>query len=107
MGISGISIRYANFTVRPACPVYDKNTGELWWELRRWHPLVQKLLVNSGSDRREGHAPAGKMKLNPVLLNASEMMRLLHFCVDLFILLPCLPFIYYVEALTFPGCQAD
>lgn len=34
-------------------------------------------------------------------------MRLLHSCVDLFILSPCLPFIYYVGALTFPGCQAD
>lgn len=37
----------------------------------QWHPLAQKLLVNSGSDRREGHAPAGKMKLNPVSLHAS------------------------------------
>lgn len=73
----------------------------------RWHHLAEKLLVNSGSDRREGHALAGKMKLNPVSPNASEMMRLLHFCVDLFILSPCLPFIYHVEALTFTGCQAD
>lgn len=35
---------------------------------------AQKLLVNGGSDRRESHAPAGKMKLNPVPPNASEMM---------------------------------
>lgn len=34
-------------------------------------------------------------------------MRLLHFWVDLFILSPCPPFIYYEEVLTFPGYQAD
>lgn len=56
-----------------------------------------ELLVNSGSDRREGHALAGKLKLNPVSLNASEMMRLLHFCVDLFIFSSYPSFIYYVE----------
>ena len=89
--------------------------SSVWWNRRStvmgkmWqrHPLAQKVLVNSGSDRREGHAPAGKTKLNPVSLNASEMMRLLHSCADLFILSPCVPFIYYVGALTFPGCQAD
>lgn len=88
-------------------PVYDSSRRKLRWESRGWHPLAQKLLVNSRSDRREGHGPVGKMKLNPVSLNASEMMRLLHFCENLFILLPGLPFIYYVEALTFPGCQAE
>lgn len=38
--------------------------------------MPQKLLVNGGSDRRDSHAPAGKMKLNPISLNASEMMCL-------------------------------
>lgn len=38
--------------------------------------MPQKLLVNGGSDRWESHAPAGKMKLNPISLNASEMMCL-------------------------------
>lgn len=95
-----ISLRDADLTMS-LCPVCDRQRRELWWEIWRWHPLAQKLLVNGRSDRREGHALAGKTKLNPVSLNASEMMRLLLFCVDLFILLPCPPFIYYVNALTF------
>lgn len=74
----------------------------MWW----WHLLAQKLLVNSGSDRREGHALAGRAKLNVVSLNASEMMRLLHSWADLFILSPCLPYTYYVEIWTVLGCQA-
>lgn len=70
--------------------------GKLWWEM--WHPVV---MVKGGSGRREGHARAGEMKLNPVLLNASEMMRLLHFCVDLFTLWPCLLSIHYTKKYTF------
>lgn len=94
------SVRYADLTMS-TCPACDRTRGQLRWDSWEWHPLAQKLLVNSGNDRRERYAPAGKMKLNPVSLNAPEMMRLLHFCADLFILSPCLPFIYYVEALTF------
>lgn len=43
------------------------------WELWR---CLRKLLVNGGRDRRESHAPAGKLKLKPISLNASEMMCL-------------------------------
>lgn len=38
--------------------------------------MAQKLLVNGGRDRRESHAPTVKLKLNPISLNASEMMCL-------------------------------
>lgn len=38
--------------------------------------MAQQLLVNGGRDRRESHAPTGKLKLNPISLNASEMMCL-------------------------------
>ena len=72
-----------------------------------WPPFGSGTAGKRRKWQTRGHALAGKTKLNPVSLNASEMMRLLHFCAELFILSPCMPFIYNVEAFTFPQCKED
>lgn len=59
----------------------DSLTMSVWPIQRRRSALgvvvmAQKLLVNGGSDRRDSHAPPGKMKLNPISLNASKILCL-------------------------------
>lgn len=83
------------------------NKRWLWWEMWGRPPFGSGTAGKRRKWQTRGHALAGKTKLNPVSLNASEMMRLLHFCAELFILSPCMPFIYNVEAFTFPQCKED